>query len=86
MLLHQYQPLYKSTPVCQLMYLEVLLTNHRMEDNLKTHLEEVHIEEIHLEDHHSNHIESYKIKPMSKTLIRMLTSKYSKKPLKLTMK
>ncbi len=27
-----------------------------MEDNLKTHLEEVHLEEIHLEDHHSIHM------------------------------
>jgi hypothetical protein len=38
------------------MYLEVLFTNHQMEDNLKTHLEEVHLEEIHLEDHHSIHM------------------------------
>ncbi len=33
------------------MYLEVLFTNHQMEDNLKTHLEDVHPEEIRLEDH-----------------------------------
>jgi hypothetical protein len=33
------------------MYQEVLLTNHWMEDNLETHLEEVHPEEICLEDH-----------------------------------
>jgi hypothetical protein len=38
------------------MYPKVLLTNHRMEDNLETHLEEVHLEEIHLEDHHSIHL------------------------------
>ncbi len=50
LLLHQFQPLYMLLLVYQPMYLEVLLTNHRMEDNLKTHLEEVHLEEIHLED------------------------------------
>jgi hypothetical protein len=31
LLLHQYQPLYMLILVYQLMYLEVLLTNHRME-------------------------------------------------------
>jgi hypothetical protein len=30
------------------MYLEVLLTNHQMEDKLETHLEEVHLEDHHL--------------------------------------
>ncbi len=38
------------------MYLEVLLTNHLMEDNLNIHLEEVHHKEICLEDHHSIHL------------------------------
>jgi hypothetical protein len=38
------------------MYLEVLLTNHWMEDNMKTHLEEVHLEEILLEYHLSIHL------------------------------
>jgi hypothetical protein len=33
------------------MYPKVLLTNHWMEDNLETHLEEVHLEEIFLENH-----------------------------------
>jgi hypothetical protein len=33
------------------MYLEVLLTNHQMEDNVETHLEEVDPDEIHLENH-----------------------------------
>jgi len=51
LLLHQFQPLYMLLLVYQLMYLEVLLTNQWMEDNFKTHLEEVHPEEIYLEDH-----------------------------------
>ncbi len=51
-LLHQYPPLNRSTPIYQLMYLEVLLTNHYMEANLETHMEEVHMENICLEDHH----------------------------------
>jgi hypothetical protein len=33
------------------MYPEVLLSNHKMEGNLETHLEEVHPEEIRLESH-----------------------------------
>jgi hypothetical protein len=33
------------------MYPKVLFTNHGMEDNLKTHPEEVHLKEIFLEDH-----------------------------------
>ncbi len=33
------------------MYLEILLTNHWMEDNLETHLEEVHSKKNLLEDH-----------------------------------
>ncbi len=51
LLLHQFQPLYKLTLIYQLMYLEVLLINHRMEDNL-----EVHLEEICMEDHHLIHM------------------------------
>ncbi len=31
--------------------LKVLITNHRKENNLETHLEEIHPEEIHLENH-----------------------------------
>jgi hypothetical protein len=42
--------------VYQLMYLEILLTNHQMENNLEIHLEEVHLKEIHLEDHHLIHL------------------------------
>jgi hypothetical protein len=38
------------------MFLEVLFTNHQMEDNLKIHIEKVHPEEIHLEDHHLIHM------------------------------
>jgi hypothetical protein len=38
------------------MYLENLLTNHWMEDNLETHLEEVYPKEIYLEEHHSIHM------------------------------
>jgi hypothetical protein len=38
------------------MYLEVLFTNHRMEDNLEIHLEEVNPKEIHMEDHHLIHL------------------------------
>jgi hypothetical protein len=38
------------------MYLEVLFTNQQMEDNLKTHMEEVHIEEIYSEDHPLIHL------------------------------
>ncbi len=49
--MQQYQPLYKLISIYQLMYPKVLLTNHRMEDNLETHLEEVHLEDIGLEDH-----------------------------------
>jgi len=37
------------------MYPKVLLTNHWMEDNLETHLEEVDPEEIRLENHLSFH-------------------------------
>jgi pantothenate kinase len=33
------------------MYPKVLITNHQMEDNLKTHLEEVNLKEIRLESH-----------------------------------
>jgi hypothetical protein len=38
------------------MYLEVLLINHWMEDNLEIHQKEVHLEDIHLEDHHLIHL------------------------------
>jgi hypothetical protein len=38
------------------MYLEVLLTNYWMEDNLEIHLKEIHSKEIHLEDHHLIHM------------------------------
>jgi hypothetical protein len=45
------QSLYMLLLVYQPMYLKVMLTNHRMEDNLEIHLKEVHPEEICLEDH-----------------------------------
>ncbi len=43
MLVHKCQPLYKLLLVYQLIYPEVLITNHQMEDNLEIHLEEVHL-------------------------------------------
>jgi hypothetical protein len=45
------------------MYLEVLLTNHLMEDNLEIHLEEVHPEEICLEEHHLIHLLDHALDP-----------------------
>jgi hypothetical protein len=41
------------------MYLEVLLINHWMEDNLEIHREEFHPKEIHLEDHHLIHLSEH---------------------------
>jgi hypothetical protein len=38
------------------MYLDILIINHHLEDNLKTHLEEVYLEEIPLESHLLIHI------------------------------
>jgi hypothetical protein len=38
------------------MYLEVMLTNYQMEDNLEIHMEKVHLKEIRLEDHHLIHM------------------------------
>ncbi len=38
------------------MYLKVLLTNHRMKNNLEIHLKEVYSKKIYLEDHHSIHL------------------------------
>jgi hypothetical protein len=38
------------------MYPKALLTNHQMEDDLETHLEEVHLEEIRLDNHLSIHL------------------------------
>jgi hypothetical protein len=46
MLLYQCQVL-----IYQFMYLEDLLTNHQIEDNLETRLEEVHLKSICLESH-----------------------------------
>ncbi len=38
------------------MYLEVPFTNHKMEDNLETHMEEIHSEEIRRKSHLSIHL------------------------------
>jgi hypothetical protein len=38
------------------MYPKALLSNHQMEDDLETHLEEVHSEDIRLENHLSIHL------------------------------
>ncbi len=43
--------MYKFLPIFQLMYLDILIINHQMEDNLKIHPEEVHLEEIRRESH-----------------------------------
>jgi hypothetical protein len=51
LLLHQFQPLYMLLPIYQFMYLDVMFTNHQMEDNLKIHLEEVHPYKICLNNH-----------------------------------
>jgi hypothetical protein len=38
------------------MYPKVLLTNHRMEDNLETQLKKIHPKEVYLENHLSIHL------------------------------
>jgi hypothetical protein len=38
-------------PIYQLMYPNILIINHQMEDNLEIHLEAIHPKEIHQENH-----------------------------------